>query len=79
MEESDAPHRAMRLRAVLAAYDQLLIQLCERLDVPTDVGCRPCPPASGSPSRPSSSRPVRTGEAPGEDAPADVRRAPAAG
>jgi hypothetical protein len=41
VEESDAPHRAMRLRAVLAAYDQLLIQLCERLDVPTDVGLPP--------------------------------------
>jgi hypothetical protein len=41
VEQSDAPHRAMRLRAVLAAYDQVLIQLCERLDVPTDVGMPP--------------------------------------
>ena len=41
VEEGDAPHRAMRLRAVLAAYDQLLLQLCERLDVPTDVGLPP--------------------------------------
>jgi hypothetical protein len=41
VEEGDAPHRAMRLRAVLAAYDHLLLQLCERLDLPTDVGLPP--------------------------------------
>ena len=44
MEEGDAPHRAARLRAVLAAYDQLLLQLCERLELPTDdVGMPPFP------------------------------------
>jgi hypothetical protein len=44
VEEGDAPHQAARLRAVLAAYDQLLIQLCERVDVPThDVGLPPLP------------------------------------
>ncbi len=42
VEEGDAPHQAARLRAVLAAYDQLLLQLCERVDVPThDVGLPP--------------------------------------
>lgn len=43
VEEGNAPHRAMRLRAVLAAYDQLLLELCERLDLPTDVGLVPLP------------------------------------
>jgi len=44
VEDGDAPHRAARLRAVLAAYDHLLIQLCERADVPTDdVGLPPLP------------------------------------
>jgi hypothetical protein len=44
VEEGDAPHQAARLRAVLAAYDQLLLQLCERVDVPTDdVGLPPLP------------------------------------
>jgi hypothetical protein len=44
VEEGDAPHRAARLRAVLAAYDQLLLQLCERLELPTDdVGMPPLP------------------------------------
>ena len=44
VEEGDAPHQAARLRAVLAAYDQLLIQLCQRVDVPTDdVGLPPLP------------------------------------
>ena len=44
VEASDAPHRAARLRAVLAAYDQLLLQLCERVEVPTeDVGMPPLP------------------------------------
>jgi len=36
VEDGDAPHQAARLRAVLAAYDQLLLELCERVDVPTD-------------------------------------------
>lgn len=44
VEDGDAPHQAARLRAVLAAYDQLLLQLCERVDVPTDdVGLPPLP------------------------------------
>ena len=43
VEESDAPHRAARLRAVVAAYDQLLLQLCESLGVETDVGLPPLP------------------------------------
>ncbi|HET7822485.1 MAG TPA: hypothetical protein VFL10_13265 [Ornithinibacter sp.] len=44
VEQGDAPHQAARLRAVLAAYDQLLLQLCERVDVPTDdVGLPPLP------------------------------------
>ena len=43
VEEGDAPHQAARLRAVLAAYDHLLLQLCERLEVPTDVGLLPLP------------------------------------
>ena len=43
VEEGDAPHRAARLRAVLAAYDQILLELCERLDLPTDVGVPPLP------------------------------------
>ena len=36
VEQGDAPHQAARLRAVLAAYDQLLIQLCQQVEVPTD-------------------------------------------
>ncbi len=36
VEEGDMPHQAARLRAVLAAYDQLLIQLCQQVHVPTD-------------------------------------------
>ena len=44
VEDGDMPHQAARLRAVLAAYDQLLLQLCERVDVPTDdVGLPPLP------------------------------------
>ena len=44
VEDGDAPHQAARLRAVLAAYDQLLLQLCERVDVPIDdVGLPPLP------------------------------------
>ena len=43
VENGDPPHQAARLRAVLAAYDQVLLQLCERLDVPTDVGMPPLP------------------------------------
>lgn len=43
VEESDAPHRAARLRAVVAAYDQLLLQLCESLGVETHVGLPPLP------------------------------------
>ena len=44
VEQGDAPHQAARLRAVLAAYDQLLLQLCERVDVPIDdVGLPPLP------------------------------------
>ena len=44
VEDGDAPHQAARLRAVLAAYDQLLLELCERVDVPTgDVGLPPLP------------------------------------
>lgn len=41
VEASDAPHRAARLRAVVAAYDQLLLQLCESLGVETHVGLPP--------------------------------------
>ena len=44
VEQGDAPHQAARLRAVLAAYDQLLIQLCQQVEVPTDgVGLPPLP------------------------------------
>jgi len=44
VQDGDMPHQAARLRAVLAAYDQLLIQLCERVDVPThDVSLPPLP------------------------------------
>ncbi|MFQ6170095.1 hypothetical protein ACK8HX_00690 [Oryzobacter sp. R7] len=43
VEEGDAPHRAMRMRAALAAYDCLLLQLCERVGVETDVGLPPLP------------------------------------
>jgi len=44
VEDGDAPHQAARLRAVLAAYDQLLIQLCQQVEVPTDdVGLPPLP------------------------------------
>ena len=43
VEAGDAPHQAARLRAVLAAYDQVLLELCERLDLPTDVGMPPLP------------------------------------
>lgn len=44
VQEGDAPHQAARLRAVLAAYDQLLLELCARVDVPTDdVGLPPLP------------------------------------
>ena len=44
VEDGDAPHQAARLWAVLAAYDQLLLELCERVDVPTgDVGLPPLP------------------------------------
>ena len=43
VEAGDAPHQAARLRAVLAAYDQLLLELCERVDLPTDVGMPPLP------------------------------------
>ena len=41
VEASDAPHRAARLRAVVAAYDQLLLQLCDNLGVETPVGMPP--------------------------------------
>jgi hypothetical protein len=44
VENGDAPHQAARLRAVLAAYDQLLIQLCQQVEVPTDdVSLPPLP------------------------------------
>lgn len=43
VEEGDAPHRAMRLRAALAAYDSLLLELCERVGVEADVGLPPLP------------------------------------
>jgi hypothetical protein len=44
VEQGDAPHQAARLRAVLAAYDQLLIQLCQQVEVPTDdVSLPPLP------------------------------------
>jgi len=44
VEAGDAPHQAARLRAVLAAYDQLLIQLCQQVEVPTDdVSLPPLP------------------------------------
>ena len=43
VEASDAPHRAARVRAVLAAYDQLLLQLCDRLGLETPDGLTPLP------------------------------------
>jgi len=43
VEASDAPHRAARLRAVVAAYDQLLLKLCEQLGVETPRGLTPLP------------------------------------
>lgn len=46
VEAGDAPHRAMRMRAALAAYDALLLELCERVGVE----------APGSPT------PLRSGE-----------------
>ncbi|WP_377641224.1 hypothetical protein [Oryzobacter terrae] len=46
IEEGDAPHRAMRMRAALAAYDALLLQLCEVVGVE----------ATGAPT------PLRSGE-----------------
>jgi hypothetical protein len=40
----DQPHQAARLWAVLAAYDHLLLELCHKVDVPTDdVGPPPLP------------------------------------
>ena len=46
VEASDAPHRAARVRAVVAAYDQILLQLCERLGVQTPQGLTPLPPGT---------------------------------
>jgi hypothetical protein len=43
VEASDAPHRAARMRAVVAAYDQLLLQLCDRLGLETPDGLTPLP------------------------------------
>jgi hypothetical protein len=43
VEASDAPHRAARVRAVVAAYDQLLLQLCDRLGLETPDGLTPLP------------------------------------
>ena len=63
VEQGDAPHQAARLRAVLAAYDQLLIQLCQQVEVPTDgVGLPPLPSRERVTLEASSSRPATTGE-----------------
>ena len=43
VEEGDAPHRAMRMRAALAAYDSLLLELCERVGVEAPIGLPPLP------------------------------------
>lgn len=43
VEAGDAPHRAMRLRAALAAYDALLLELCERVGVEAPAGLTPLP------------------------------------
>lgn len=43
VEEGDAPHRAMRMRAALAAYDSLLLELCERVGVEAPNGLPPLP------------------------------------
>ena len=43
VEASDAPHRAARVRAVVAAYYQLLLQLCDRLGLETPDGLTPLP------------------------------------
>lgn len=34
VEQGDAPHKAARLAACAAAYDEVLLQYCRRLDVP---------------------------------------------
>jgi hypothetical protein len=41
VEAGDAPHRAARLRAVVAAYDQLLLQLCRTVEIETPEGRPP--------------------------------------
>ncbi len=45
IEAGDAPHRAMRMRAALSAYDCLLLQLCEVVGV--EAGAEPTPLRSG--------------------------------
>lgn len=45
VEEGDEPYRAMRLRAAVAAYDSLLLELCEREGVEARAGLPPLPSA----------------------------------
>ncbi len=40
-EESQQPHRAARRAAALAAYDRVLVELCESADLPTTSGLPP--------------------------------------
>ena len=41
VETGGQPHRAARLDAALAAYDRVLLELCESLDVPAPSGLPP--------------------------------------
>ncbi|WP_392542770.1 hypothetical protein [Oryzobacter telluris] len=43
VEAGDEPHRAARMRAVLVAYDRLLLELCEAVGVEPGVGLPPLP------------------------------------
>jgi hypothetical protein len=41
VEAGRQPHRAARLNAALAAYDRVLLELCESVDVPAPHGLPP--------------------------------------
>lgn len=41
VEDGREPHRAARRQAALAAYDRVLLQLCESADLPTVSGLPP--------------------------------------
>ncbi len=41
IEEGRQPHRAARLAAALAAYDRVLLELCEHAEVPAPRGLPP--------------------------------------